>query len=159
MNKAAVLVAVVASLGAGACSAQQVFKCKTPAGTWSFQSAPCDGNGSGAIAVKPANTVDGKPAGEREILRSANVRAAKERGELVPEMTAREMRETINGPAGATGLSGASSSRADRYRYLKPCYSDQEVRNVEMEASSITRTPSQRRDAQSRADRMRECYR
>jgi hypothetical protein len=146
---------------------QTVYRCKDAAGKVSFQQQPCDGEGRGAINVAPANVVDGQPEGERlsraEAARRAEVRAAQARGELSPRMNYSETLETLRGPAGAVsvGSPGAATApgRASRYPGLTPCYSELEIRNATLDASSTTKSEEQKREARIRERVMRRCFR
>jgi hypothetical protein len=145
--------------------AQTVYKCKDAKGQTSFQHQPCDGEGRGAIDVTPANVVDGRPQGDRgtraEAVRKAEVRAAQARGELSPHMTYSEAITTLRGPAGPVSVGGSSvsSSRSNKYApVLVPCYSDLEIRNATLDASSVTKSEDQKRQARIRERVMRNCY-
>lgn len=152
-------------LASAAAHGQTVYKCKDAKGQTSFQHQPCDGEGRGAIDVKPANVVDGEPKGDRalraEATRNAAVRSAQARGELSPHMNYDEILGTIRGPGGPVSVGGntAGSARANKYApVLVPCYSDLEIRNATMDASSVTKSPEQKRQARIRERVMRNCY-
>ena len=160
------LMAIAVFLVAHQAQAQTVYKCKDEKGQTSFQHRPCDGEGRGAISVAPANVVDGRPEGDQasraEAVRRSEVRAAQARGELSPQMTYSEALTTLRGPAGPVSVGGntVSPARANRYApVLTPCYSDLEIRNATMDASSVTKSEDQKRQARNRERVMRNCYR
>ena len=128
-------VAALLSFTFGVVHAQTVFKCRDAKGQVSFQHQPCDGNGTGAIAVQPPNVVDGKPDGDR-ISRAALAR--------------RERIEAIHRRYEARNQVAAGST-------LRPCYTELEIRNATMDASSSTKTREQRRAAERREIQMRSC--
>lgn len=157
-------VAVVLFAAASA-QAQTVFKCKDAKGQVSFQQQPCDGERNGAIDVQPSNVVDGKPEGEAgtraEAVRRAEVRSAQARGELSAAMTYSEAMQTLRGPGAPVSMGGPTAAplRPSRYTALQPCYSEREIRNASMDASSVTKSEEQRRAARIRERVMRACLR
>ena len=84
-------------------TAQTVYRCTDARGQASFQQAPCDGHGTGAITVRPSSAgVEGQPSGDanvrREAMRSATARAAIARGEIVDGMTLVDVRQVLGEP-------------------------------------------------------------
>lgn len=124
-------------LAAGPLQAQTIFKCTDAKGQPIFQHQPCDGARSGAIAVQPMNTVDGKPAGEA--LTREEIQRRERRAAVIRKWE--QERPTVTRPA------------------AQPCYSELEIRNATLDASSATRSSSDRRAAQRRESQMRACVR
>lgn len=153
----------VLALVASPAQTQTIFKCTDAKGQTSFQHQPCDGKRTGAIAVAPANVVDGNPQGERQVrsdaARRSEVRSAQARGELSSAMTYEEMMQTLNGPAAPVQLDGRSAprSRYERYPSRVRCYTELEIRNATLDASSITKSDAERRAAKRLEQKMRRC--
>ncbi len=152
--------AVAALVVSASVQAQTVYKCKAANGQTSFQHQPCDGERRGAIDVAPANVVDGRPEGDRatraEAARRDEVRSAQAKGELSGAMNYGEAMDTLRGPSGPVSV-GGGTTRASRYAPLVRCYSELEIRNASMDASSATKSDDQRRQARIRERVMRSC--
>jgi hypothetical protein len=107
--------------------AQAVYKCAGPGGQVVFQQAPCAGAG-GRVEVRQGNVMDATPVGiEHDLLRSAKVREATERGLVLSGMTAQEVERALGAPhahnrsAGSYGTREQLVYRGDgvtRYVYL-----------------------------------------
>jgi hypothetical protein len=89
----------------GPAAAQTMYKCTGADGRVAFQQTPCDtGRGGKAeqLQVPQTNVVEGNPAGEAslraEASRSAAVRLAIARGQLVTGMTEAELQQAMGQP-------------------------------------------------------------
>jgi hypothetical protein len=86
----------------GSAAAQTVYKCRQSNGQVAFQQAPCDGAGTGAMQVQPANVVEGEPAGDAGVraqaARNLAAQRAVARGQVVDGMTDSEVRQVLGQP-------------------------------------------------------------
>lgn len=135
MKPLLVAVAALLLVQFGPVRAQTVYKCKGENGQASFQQQPCDGHGTGAVEVKPMNTVEGRPDGERRVRREA---AASERREAAE----RRYNERLQRIQDATRL--------------RPCYTELEIRNATMD-KSFARSLQEKRAAERLEYQMRSC--
>jgi hypothetical protein len=120
--------------------------------------------------------------------RSSAVRSALARGEVIEGMTADEVRQVLGRPVAVrrSVAQGQTVERLDfeapdgtrrrvtlregttvavdssiplRPRGGQPCHSEKEIRNVEFGASSVTRSPEEKRALRERVREMRACTR
>jgi len=114
-------VAAAAALLAVSASAQgSVYRCTGAKGEVTFQQAPCDAAGNGAVPVAPVNVVEGEPAGEATLraqaARRTAVDSATARGQVLVGMTEFEML-TVMGSAAVVNTDSAATGVRKEFVY------------------------------------------
>lgn len=118
----ALLLAVLLLTWQAGAVAQSIYRCTDAKGQPVFQQHPCEPGAGGRVEVRPINTVDGDPDGDRTLraqaARGQAVDLAIARGQVREGMTDAEMSQVMGQPTAVnTSVVNGQVSRQYVYRY------------------------------------------